>query len=55
VVYEAETTDKRGFRNSEVHTISDDKLVSTEVYFGWDLLHRAPDNGFIENDGAGHA
>jgi hypothetical protein len=31
VVYEAETTGKRRFRNSEVHTVRDGKLVSTEV------------------------
>ena len=55
VVYEAETTGKKRFRNSEVHTVRDGKLVSTEVYFGWDLPHRAPENGFIENDGAGNA
>lgn len=55
VVYEARTSTGKRFRNCEVHTVRDGKLVSTEVYFGWDLPHRAPPGGFIENDGAGHA
>jgi hypothetical protein len=55
VVYEARTSLGKRFRNCEVHTVRDGKLVSTEVYFGWDLPHRAPPEGFIENNGAGHA
>ena len=31
------------------------KIVAVEVYFGWDLPHKAPVHGFIENDGQGHA
>lgn len=54
VVYVARAGSKR-FRNSEVHTVRDGKLVATEVYFGWDLPHRAAPGGFIENDGQGHA
>jgi hypothetical protein len=30
-------------------------LVATEVYFGWDLPHKALLGGFIENEGEGHA
>jgi len=55
IVYEARTNSGKRFRNSEVHTVRDGKLVATEVYFGWDLPHRAPAGSFIENDGAGHA
>jgi hypothetical protein len=54
IVYEARTNSGKRFRNSEVHTVRDGKLVATEVYFGWDLPHRAPAGSFIENDGAGH-
>jgi SnoaL-like domain len=55
IVYEAHTTSGKTFRNSEVHTVRDGKLVATEVYFGWDLPHKAPQGGFIENEGEGHA
>jgi ketosteroid isomerase-like protein len=55
IVYEARTTSGKRFRNSEIHTVRDGKLVAVEVYFGWDLPHRAPAGGFIENDGEGHA
>jgi ketosteroid isomerase-like protein len=37
VTYEAETTDGRRFRNTEVFTFEGDKISKTEVYFGWDL------------------
>jgi hypothetical protein len=55
IVYEARTNTGKRFRNCELHTVRDGKLVSTEVYFGWDLPHRAPPGGFIENEGPGHA
>jgi len=55
IVYEARTNTGKRFRNSEVHTIRDGKLIATEVYFGWDLPHPAPVGSFIENHGAGHA
>ena len=55
IVYEAHATDGRCFRNAEVHTVRDDKLIAIEVYFGWKVPHNAPVGGFIENDGAGHA
>jgi len=38
-----------------VHTVRDSKLIATEVYFGWDLPHKAPRGGFIDNEGQGHA
>jgi ketosteroid isomerase-like protein len=50
VVYEAETGGKR-FRNCEMHTTRDGKLVSVEVYFGWNLPHPAGPGQFVENDG----
>ena len=47
VVYEAETGSKR-FQNCEMHTSRDGKLVSVEVYFGWNLPHPAAPGNFIE-------
>lgn len=49
------TDSGKRFRNSEAHTVRDGKLLATEVYFGWDLPHRAPEGSFVENDGADHA
>lgn len=43
VVYEGHTVSGRAFRNTEFHTVRDGKLVSTEVYFGWNLPHDAPE------------
>jgi ketosteroid isomerase-like protein len=41
---------KRGkpFRNTEVLTVRDGKIVEVEVYFGWSLPHRAADGGFVD-------
>jgi len=37
VTYEATKSDGGRFRNSEVLTFDGDKLIRTEVYFGWNL------------------
>jgi len=55
VVYEASTSSGKRFRNSEVHTVRDGKLVATEVYFGWDLPHKVPRGTHVDNEGQGHA
>lgn len=47
IVYEGLTFEDKRFRNAEVHTARDGKLVNTEVYFGWDLPHKAPPGGFV--------
>ena len=48
VTYEARTSAGKRFRNTEAHTVRDGQLVATEVYFGWDLPHKAPVGGFVE-------
>jgi ketosteroid isomerase-like protein len=55
IVYEARTSTGKRFRNCEVHTVRNGKLVATEVYFGWDLPHQAPTGKHVENRGQGHA
>jgi ketosteroid isomerase-like protein len=55
IVYEAETSTGRRFRNCEVHTVRDGKLVATEVYFGWDVPHPIPRGAHADNEGRGHA
>jgi ketosteroid isomerase-like protein len=37
VTYEARRTGGSRFRNTEVLTVRDGKIVEVEVYFGWDL------------------
>jgi len=37
VTYEAEKTDGKRFRNTEVLTFDGDKIRRVEVYFGWNL------------------
>ena len=37
VTYESTKTDGRRFRNTEIQTFAGEKIVRTEVYFGWDL------------------
>ena len=48
VIYEARHGGKR-FRNVEMHRVKDGKLIETEVYFGWDLPHKATKGGFVNN------
>ena len=47
VVYEAEMKSGKRFRNCEVHSVRDGKLVATEVYFGWDLPHKAKPGSYV--------
>jgi ketosteroid isomerase-like protein len=48
VIYEGRTKAGKRFRNCELHTVRDGRLVATEVYFGWDLPHKAKPGGFID-------
>jgi ketosteroid isomerase-like protein len=36
------------FRNTEIVTVREGRIVEVEVYFGWDLPHPAPLGGFLE-------
>jgi ketosteroid isomerase-like protein len=49
IVYEAQTSAGKRFRNSEAYTVRGGKLVATEVYFGWDVPHKAPLGTHVEN------
>jgi ketosteroid isomerase-like protein len=48
VTYEGLTNGGRRFRNTEVLTVRDGKIVEAEVYFGWSLPHEAPAGGFVD-------
>lgn len=47
IVHEATAGDKR-FRNCEMHTARGGKLMSVEVYFGWDVPHPASPGSHID-------
>ena len=55
IVYEGHTKTGKAFRNSEVYTVRNGQLVATEVYFGWDVPHKAPKGEHVENAGQGRA
>ena len=49
VTYEGQGNTGRRFRNTEILTVRDDRIVESEVYFGWSVPHDAPVGGFINN------
>jgi ketosteroid isomerase-like protein len=48
VTYEGRRTDGERFRNTEILTVSNGKVVEVEVYFGWSVPHEAPGGGFVQ-------
>jgi ketosteroid isomerase-like protein len=48
VTYEGQNTTGKWFRNTEIMTVRDGKIVDVEVYFGWSIPHEAPEGGFID-------
>ena len=47
VTYECTAASGKSFRNTEILTIADGKIIDVEVYFGWSLPHEAPEGGSI--------
>jgi len=47
VTYEGRSTSGNRFRNTEILTVRDGKLVDAEVYFGWNIPHEAAKGGFV--------
>lgn len=47
VTYEGQRPDGKGFRNTEILTIRNGKIVEAEVYFGWSLPHEASAGGSV--------
>jgi ketosteroid isomerase-like protein len=45
--YEGQSRTGRPFRNTEVLTVRNGKIVEVEVYFGWSIPHDAPVGGFL--------
>jgi ketosteroid isomerase-like protein len=48
VTYEGQASGGRRFRNTEILTVRDGKIIEAEVYFGWSLPHKAPPGGFVD-------
>ncbi|WP_199194712.1 nuclear transport factor 2 family protein [Phyllobacterium phragmitis] len=48
VTYEGKTNAGRRFRNTEILTVRDGKIIEAEVYFGWSIPHEAQVGGFID-------
>jgi ketosteroid isomerase-like protein len=48
VTYVGHGDSGRSFRNTEMLTVRDGKIVEAEVYFGWSVPHPAPSRGFVE-------
>jgi ketosteroid isomerase-like protein len=52
VTYELTLKDGRRFRNSEALTLRDGRIREVEVYFGWDIPHKAAEGGFVDEERA---
>lgn len=48
VTYEAQRKIGEPFRNTEILTVRNDKIVEVEVYFGWSIPHEAPVGGYVD-------
>lgn len=48
VTYEARGADGHRFRNTEIVTVRGAQIMEVEVYFGWDLPHKAAVGGSVE-------
>lgn len=51
LTYEGHGTDGHIFRNTEIFTVRDGKIVEVEVYFGWSIPHEAKPGGFVDKQG----
>jgi len=47
VTYEGQWENGSRFRNTEIMTMRDGRIVDVEVYFGWKIPHKARSGGFI--------
>jgi hypothetical protein len=44
---EALTIAGKRFRNNEILTVKNGKIIEIKVYFGWSLPHDAPEESFV--------
>jgi ketosteroid isomerase-like protein len=48
VTYVATHDSGRRFKNTEIFTMRDGKIVNVQVFFGWNIPHDAPEGGFVK-------
>jgi len=48
VTYDGRCQDGRRFRNTEIVTVRNGKIVEVEVYFGWSIPHSAPSGTHVD-------
>ena len=48
MTYEGKRSTGKPFRNTEIVTVRNGKIVEVEVYFGWSIPHEAPVGGFVD-------
>ncbi len=46
--YIGQSSRGKPFRNTEVLTVRDGRIVEVEVYFGWSLPHKAAEGGYVD-------
>ena len=52
VTYVSTLNTGKSFRNTEIFEVADGKIRSVEVYFGWDVPHKAANGGFLKSESA---
>lgn len=50
VTYDGHAKNGERFRNTEIVTVRDGRIVEVEVYFGWSIPHEAKPGGFVEDN-----
>jgi ketosteroid isomerase-like protein len=50
VTYISTLNSGKSFRNTEIFEVADGKIKSVEVYFGWDVPHKAAIGRFLESE-----
>jgi ketosteroid isomerase-like protein len=53
VTYEGRTTSGERFRNTEVLTVRNGRIVEAEVYFGWSIPHEAAQGRSLDSKNQG--
>lgn len=47
LTYESTHTGSKKFRNTEIFTVKNNQVTAVEVYFGWDVPHKAKPGEFL--------
>jgi ketosteroid isomerase-like protein len=50
VTYVSTLDSGKSFRNTEIFEVADGKIKSVEVYFGWDVPHKAANGSFLNSE-----